>query len=117
MSPPIRTDQLRAVIALADSKVTSKAAADLGMTTASLRKMVHAFELQLGVPLFDWRRNRVQPTEQGEVFLAKAQYVLDVLQQAVQRADGRPELLAQLTVPNDRGGETGPTPRPRKDIH
>jgi hypothetical protein len=26
-------------------------------------------------------------------------------------------LLAQLTVPNDRGGETGPTPRPRKDIH
>ena len=61
--------------------------------------MARNFEQQIGVSLFLWSRNRVDLTDAGAIFIARAHSVIELLHRAVAKINGNVEVLDQLVVP------------------
>lgn len=71
MSESISIDLKRAAIALAEQLDYARAAEQLNITSAELRKQVSALETLLCLLIFKPRQKKVEPTEDGR-FLIKA---------------------------------------------
>jgi DNA-binding transcriptional LysR family regulator len=77
---------LRYVVAIAEERTVTRAAARLRMQQPPLSQQLRDLERELGFPLFDRSRKGVEPTAAGAVFLEEARRVLAQAQQAKDRA-------------------------------
>jgi DNA-binding transcriptional LysR family regulator len=68
--------QLRAFTTIADVGGFARAAARLNVSQPALSRQIHALEAELGVPLFDRIRRRVQLTSEGEDLLRRSRRLL-----------------------------------------
>lgn len=84
--------QLSYVIQIAKEKNFSRAAEKLHIAQPSLSQQLSKLEQELNVLLFRRTTNSVEPTEAGEVFVEKAQEILDAIEQLRQEMDD----LAQM---------------------
>ncbi|CAM3399577.1 LysR family transcriptional regulator [Marinicrinis lubricantis] len=73
--------QLRYVIQIAAEKNFSRAAEKLHIAQPSLSQQLSKLEKELGVLLFKRSTNAVELTHAGEVFVEKAQHILDLTEQ------------------------------------
>ncbi len=69
MSESISIDLKRAAIALAEQLDYVRAAEQLGVTSAELRKQISSLENLLCLRLFKPRQKKVEPTEEGRFFI------------------------------------------------
>ncbi|HVV29425.1 MAG TPA: LysR substrate-binding domain-containing protein [Mycobacteriales bacterium] len=72
----MQVQQLRYVVAVAEERHFTRAAARLHVAQPSLSNQVRALETELGAPLFDRSRRRVVLTPAGEAFLPWARQAL-----------------------------------------
>jgi len=79
--------QLSYVIQIAKEKNFSRAAEKLHIAQPSLSQQLSKLEQELNVMLFRRTTNNVEPTEAGEVFVEKAQHILDAVEQLRQEMD------------------------------
>ncbi|GIP15072.1 putative HTH-type transcriptional regulator YcgK [Paenibacillus montaniterrae] len=79
--------QLNYVIQIAKEKNFSRAAEKLHIAQPSLSQQLSKLEQELNVMLFRRTTNSVEPTEAGEVFVGKAQEILDAVEQLRQEMD------------------------------
>lgn len=79
--------QLNYAIHIAREKNFSRAAEKLHIAQPSLSQQLSKLEQELNVMLFRRTTNSVEPTEAGEVFVAKAQEILDAVEQLRQEMD------------------------------
>ncbi|MFC6332222.1 LysR family transcriptional regulator [Paenibacillus septentrionalis] len=79
--------QLSYVIQIAKEKNFSRAAEKLHIAQPSLSQQLSKLEQELNVMLFRRTTNSVEPTEAGEVFVQKAQSILDAVDQLRQEMD------------------------------
>lgn len=79
--------QLSYVIQIAKDKNFSRAAEKLHIAQPSLSQQLSKLEQELNVMLFRRTTNNVEPTEAGEVFVEKAQHILDAVEQLRQEMD------------------------------
>ena len=86
------TQNLRAFLLVAESGSFSLAAEQLHITQPAVSKRVALLEDQLGTPLFDREKNRMQLTAAGRRFLGVVQKALDSLQEGALQLN--PESLA-----------------------
>lgn len=103
--------QLRAFVAVAEHASFTVGARELHLTQSAVSMLVRQLESELGLPLFDRVRRRVQLTETGRQLLPLAQRMLDDLRQVVDGALdlrslrrgrlrlGLPQLLACTWMP------------------
>ncbi|AWB90224.1 LysR family transcriptional regulator [Salinibacterium hongtaonis] len=77
--------ELRWFITLAETEHVTSAAAQLHISQPTLSRALTRLEKQLGVRLFDRRRNRLQLNKYGEIFLAHAIRALSEISQAEDR--------------------------------
>jgi LysR family hydrogen peroxide-inducible transcriptional activator len=73
--------QLLYAVHIYNDKNFSRAAEKLHIAQPSLSQQLAKLEKELGVPLFHRTTNSVEPTHAGEVFVQKAQHILDLVQQ------------------------------------
>src|SRR2546422_915813 len=67
---------LRAFVMIADVGGFARAAARLNVSQPALSRQIHALETELGLPLFDRIRRRVQLTSEGEDLLRRSRRLL-----------------------------------------
>lgn len=79
--------QLSYVIQIAKEKNFSRAAEKLHIAQPSLSQQLSKLEQELNVMLFRRTTNSVEPTEAGQVFVDKAQHILDAVEQLKQEMD------------------------------
>ncbi|URN94032.1 MAG: LysR family transcriptional regulator [Candidatus Pristimantibacillus lignocellulolyticus] len=79
--------QLSYVIQIAKDKNFSRAAEKLHIAQPSLSQQLSKLEQELNVMLFRRTTNSVEPTEAGQVFVDKAQDILDAVEQLRQEMD------------------------------
>ncbi|MFF2482221.1 LysR family transcriptional regulator [Paenibacillus sp. NPDC058071] len=79
--------QLQYVKQIAIEKNFSRAAEKLHIAQPSLSQQLSKLEQELGVLLFRRTTNSVELTQAGEVFITKAQTILDAVEQLVQEMD------------------------------
>src|SRR6266481_3270545 len=77
---------LRYVVAIAEERTVTRAAARLRMQQPPLSQQLRDLERELGFPLFNRSRKGVEPTAAGAVFLEEARRVLAQAQRAKDRA-------------------------------
>jgi DNA-binding transcriptional LysR family regulator len=102
-------ETLAAFVAVARSGSFTTAAAQLGVSKATVSKRVAALEAELGLPLLHRTTRQVVPTDAGDRLLAQAAPALDSLARA--REDLRddqdePTGLIRLTAPVSYGVQT-----------
>lgn len=93
---------LAAVLAVAETKSFTAAAARLGVSAAAVSQTVKEVERRLGTPLFARTTRRVGLTEAGEAFLARVRPAVGEIAAATEAAalmSRRPVGLLRLTVP------------------
>jgi len=73
--------QLGYAVQIYHEKNFSRAAEKLHIAQPSLSQQLAKLEKELGVPLFHRTTNAVEPTYAGEVFVQKAQHILDLVEQ------------------------------------
>jgi LysR family hydrogen peroxide-inducible transcriptional activator len=73
--------QLGYAVQIFHDKNFSRAAEKLHIAQPSLSQQLAKLEKELGVPLFHRTTNSVEPTHAGEVFVQKAQLILDLVEQ------------------------------------
>src|SRR5690606_30847273 len=73
--------QLSYAVQIYQEKNFSRAAEKLHIAQPSLSQQLAKLERELGVPLFHRTTNAVEPTHAGEVFVGKAQVMLDLVEQ------------------------------------
>jgi DNA-binding transcriptional LysR family regulator len=73
---PIEIRQLRYVVAAADTRSFSRAAATLSVKQSTLSRRVSALEERLGVKLFERTTRGAEPTENGRVFIEQARRIV-----------------------------------------
>lgn len=78
--------QLRYVVALADTLNFSRAAERCHVVQSALSHQIKALETELGTPLFARTSRRVELTEAGQAFLPHAHRVLETVEQAAAAA-------------------------------
>src|SRR5690606_9060125 len=79
--------QLHYVIEIAKEKNFSRAAEKLHIAQPSLSQQLSKLEQELGLLLFRRTTNSVELTEAGQVFINKAQHILDAVEQLKQEMD------------------------------
>jgi len=72
----VTLQQLRYIVAIADTSSFAQAAAASGVTQPTLSAMVRKLELELGITLFDRSTKPVNVTEFGDLVIARARQVL-----------------------------------------
>jgi DNA-binding transcriptional LysR family regulator len=95
-------DGLSVFLAVAERRSFTRAAADLGVSTAAVSQAVRALEARLAAPLFQRTSRRVGLTEAGAALLAR---IRPAAQEIAEAFDGlaafrdRPAGMLRLTVP------------------
>src|SRR5580692_5316567 len=79
--------QLRYVIAVADHRHFTRAAASVPVAQPALSHQVRLLEQELGIELFERSRSGVRPTEAGEIFLLRARRALGEIDLAIAALD------------------------------
>ncbi|MDZ5458799.1 LysR family transcriptional regulator [Azohydromonas lata] len=74
--PDFSTRQLRAFVALAETRNFTRAAARLHLSQPAFSALIRALEEALGARLFDRSTRHVEPTAEGALFLDSAQRLL-----------------------------------------
>lgn len=74
--PDFSTRQLRAFVALAETRNFTRAAARLHLSQPAFSALIRALEEVLGARLFDRSTRHVEPTAEGALFLESAQRLL-----------------------------------------
>jgi DNA-binding transcriptional LysR family regulator len=100
MSRP-RYSELTAFMAVAEQRNFTKAAAQLGLSTATLSQTIRAFEEQLGVRLLNRTPRSVSPTEAGDRLLSQLRPLLDeydAVLDSINEFRDRPAGAVRLTV-------------------
>jgi DNA-binding transcriptional LysR family regulator len=93
---------LTTLLAVADKRSFTAAAAELGLTPSAVSQTVSALEQRLGVRLLQRTTRSVGLTEAGERFLAQVRPALASVRSAVESLDaarGRPSGTLRLNVP------------------
>src|SRR5262245_60367935 len=97
-----QVDTLRAAVAVADVGSFTAAAYRLGLTPSAVSKLVSRLERRLNGRLFQRTTRRVQPTEPGRRYLARARRVLgelDELDREVEKDTTEPRGSLKVTAP------------------
>jgi DNA-binding transcriptional LysR family regulator len=97
-----RFDELNAFVVVAEQASFTRAAKQLGLSTASLSQTVRSLELQLGVRLLNRTTRSVALTEAGERLLAQLRPLLDGFGAAVESVNAfrdKPAGRLRLTMP------------------
>jgi DNA-binding transcriptional LysR family regulator len=108
MIDPLTLDQMRVLVAVAETGSFSAAARRLGRVQSAISQAINTLEQVLGVPLFDRSGKTPSLTEAGAVILKDARRLIDGAQIMKARAssiqtDVEPELTLAVdaTFPND----------------
>jgi LysR family transcriptional regulator, regulator of peptidoglycan recycling len=94
--------ELSAFVAVAEQASFTKAAKQIGLSTATLSQTIRALEERLGVRLLNRTTRSVSPTEAGERLLARLRPALDEFDDALESINAfrdRPAGHLRLTVP------------------
>jgi LysR family cyn operon transcriptional activator len=91
-TPPLRSDRLRAFLAVASEAGFSRAARRLGQTQSAVSQAIAALERELGEPLFVRDGRRISLTEAGAALRPRAERALAEL------ADARAELSSRRAL-------------------
>jgi DNA-binding transcriptional LysR family regulator len=94
--------ELSAFVAVAEQASFTKAAKQIGLSTATLSQTIRALEERLGVRLLNRTTRSVSPTEAGERLLARLRPALDGFEDALESINAfrdRPAGHLRLTVP------------------
>jgi DNA-binding transcriptional LysR family regulator len=99
MIDPLTLDQMRVLVAVAETGSFSAAARKLGRVQSAVSQAVQTMEAALALPLFDRTRKIPTLTEAGAALLEDARAVLSRAQAMQARARGiRDDLEAELTL-------------------
>ena len=99
MIDPLTLDQMRVLVAVAETGSFSAAARKLGRVQSAISQAVQSMETALQLPLFDRRRKTPTLTEAGAAILEDARAVLSQVQGLQARARGiRDDLEPELTL-------------------
>ena len=93
--------EFSAFIAVAEQRNFTKAARQIGISTATLSQTIRALEERLGVRLLNRTTRSVSPTEAGETLLARLKPVLDDYEAAIDSVNqfrDTPAGIVRLTV-------------------
>lgn len=77
---PLQRRHIEALVAVGDSQSVHRAARDLGMPQPVLSRLLGEAETLIGARLFDRSSHGSEPTEQGRMVLARARFVLRMLE-------------------------------------
>ncbi|MDR6266888.1 MULTISPECIES: LysR substrate-binding domain-containing protein [Rhodobacterales] len=80
----MKLNQIRDIIATADSGSLRAAARQLGVTQPAITRSIRELERELGVPLFERHQFGMQPTAMGQVMLKRARAVQEELRRATE---------------------------------
>ncbi len=92
--------------AVAEARSFTRAAAVLAMPTSTLSRRLAALETALGVRLLERNTRRVELTEAGELYLARARAILDAAHDATHEVRGlaeQPRGLLRLSIEAEVG--------------
>lgn len=93
--------ELTAFIAVAEQRNFTKAAKQIGISTATLSQTIRALEERLGIRLLNRTTRSVAPTEAGERLLTRLKPVLDDYESAIDSLNefrDKPAGLVRLTI-------------------
>lgn len=96
-----RWEAMRALVEVADRGSFSRAARQLGVSTATVSRQVAALEHHLGVELLTRTTRRVSPTDAGRICVERARYLiaeLEQLERSLAFGKDRPSGHVRLTV-------------------
>jgi len=79
---PLHSDELRLYLAVVEAGSFSAAAEHLGQTVSGVSRAVARLEARLGVTLLARTTRRMEPTEEGRLFLRKAEAIVAALDEA-----------------------------------
>lgn len=114
----VRMQQLRAVLAVADTTSLAQAAERLGLTQPAITKILHEIESDLGVRLFDRTSRGTHATEQGRLLADQLKLIFTQLEQAAQAlADDRQGLRGRVKVGALIAGSASLLPRAIARMH
>src|SRR6188768_461312 len=87
MASPMKLNQLRDMLAVAESGSLRAAARQLGIAQPALTRSIQELERELGVPLFERKSRGVTLTPMGELFMHRANAVRSELRRAREEID------------------------------
>lgn len=73
-------EQLRQCLRIAETRNFTRAAQDIGLSQSALSRSVSRLEAELGQPLFERKPRTIALTDVGEVFIARAQQILALVE-------------------------------------
>lgn len=88
----IEFNQLEHLVAIAKNKTISKAAEELLISQPGLTRSMQRLEHDLGLSLFDRKKNKIELNENGKLAVEFAKKLLD----------GREEMIKELTKLNQK---------------
>jgi LysR family transcriptional regulator, regulator of peptidoglycan recycling len=94
--------EFTAFMAVAEQRSFTRAAKQIGISTATLSQTIRALEERLGIRLLNRTTRSVAPTEAGEMLLSRLKPVLDDYEAAIDSINqfrDKPAGLVRLTVP------------------